>query len=225
MIKMLENLNETIFPVLGRDLNKENLVLADLTKNNLNLEKINYDNSEEFSKYINSLLKENDSKVAVGGYNEDRIIYSKSSLFDTKESPRTIHIGIDLWTSANTPIFTPLEGTMHSFQNNSQFGDYGPTIILEHSINNETFYTLYGHLTIDSLANLKQGQKIKKGQEIAKIGNYPTNGDWAPHLHFQIITDIMGKYGDFPGVTNLEEREHMLSICPNPNLLLKIGIL
>ena len=60
------------------------------------------------------------------------------------------------------------------------------------------------------------------GEQIAKIGNYPINGNWPPHLHFQLITDMQGKKGDFYGVSSLEDRNHYLEICPDPNLILNI---
>jgi peptidoglycan LD-endopeptidase LytH len=46
------------------------------------------------------------------------------------------------------------------------------------------------------------------------------NGDWPPHLHFQLITDMMGNTGDFPGVCLPEEKQAYKVLCPDP-----IGIL
>ena len=82
------------------------------------------------------------------------------------------------------------------------------------------FYTLYGHLSKDSLSNLKVGQTFTKGQQIGNIGNYPENGNWPPHLHFQIILDMLGLSGDYPGVAYHDEREIWKSICPDPSLFL-----
>jgi len=80
-------------------------------------------------------------------------------------------LGIDITAIAGTEIFAPLEGSVHSFQNNSSFGDYGPTIILEHNLDGEIFYTLYGHLSLNSLDELSEGKEIKKGQKIAELGD------------------------------------------------------
>jgi murein DD-endopeptidase MepM/ murein hydrolase activator NlpD len=49
-------------------------------------------------------------------------------LEETEE--RNIHIGLDLWIKAGTPILSALDGKIHSFIS-AGFGDYGPTIILE----------------------------------------------------------------------------------------------
>jgi murein DD-endopeptidase MepM/ murein hydrolase activator NlpD len=118
-----------------------------------------------------------------------------------------------------------LEALVHSFQNNTAWSDYGPTIILEHSLSNQRFFTLYGHLSLESLEGLYEGKRIEKGEKIAEFGNYPINGDWSPHLHFQIILDLLGKKGDFFGVCTPQEQEVFAKICPNPNLILRSELL
>lgn len=55
---------------------------------------------------------------------------------------RSIHPGIDLFTGKGTEILAPLNGKIHSFQDNNNFGDYGSTIILEHLEKGIKFYTL-----------------------------------------------------------------------------------
>ena len=102
-------------------------------------------------------------------------------------------------------------------------GDYGPTLILQHKINGFTFHTLYGHLSLESLSDKKIGDKITKGEQIATLGLPPTNGDYAPHLHFQIIIDMENKTGDYPGVCSEKTLEYYANNCPNPNVLLKIN--
>ena len=66
------------------------------------------------------------------------------------------------------------------------------------------------------------GDIVKKGEQIATLGLPPINGDYAPHLHFQIIIDMEGKIGDYPGVCNEKTLLFYKSNCPDPNLLLKI---
>lgn len=41
---------------------------------------------------------------------------------------------------------------------------------------------------------------FKKGKKLAALGNSFENGDYAPHLHFQIIKNIENYTGDYPGV-------------------------
>jgi len=224
IIEVLKNNEKDLFPVIDIDYHQDNIFIFDLTENNEELMKVDLSNIEEFNDYIFGTMVKNGSKVAIGRYNENRIVYA-SDMFKAAESPRTIHLGIDLWAKAGTSVFAPLEGKIHSFKNNTVNGDYGPAIILEHQIENVTFYTLYGHLSTDSIENLHEGQYVSGGQEIARIGNYRTNGNWPPHLHFQIITDMQGEKGDFCGVASLEDRESLLEICPDPNLILNIDAL
>ncbi len=184
-------------------------------------------NTPAFTDYVFGMLRAAGANVGVGGYNEHRVIYRRSEHFQLTPTgepaePREIHLGIDLWASAGTPIFAPLKGVVHSFQDNANFGDYGPTIILEHDIPAGKLYSLYGHLTRESLLGLHEGKALEAGEKIAEIGPYPENGDWPPHLHFQLITDMLGYRGDFPGVCSLADRQKFLAICPNPNVLLNI---
>ena len=105
---------------------------------------------------------------------------------------------------------------MHSFQDNAHFGDYGPTIILQHDLAGKTVYSLYGHLSRASLEGLHEGKAFRAGEKLAEIGPFPENGDWPPHLHIQLITDLLGHRGDFPGVCSVANRERFLAICPDP---------
>jgi murein DD-endopeptidase MepM/ murein hydrolase activator NlpD len=129
---------------------------------------------------------------------------------------------MDLWITAGTPVFAPLDATVRSFKNNLNFGDYGPTIILEHKIQGVKFYTLYGHLSLESIANLKVGQTLIRGEQFATLGDANVNGDYPPHLHFQIIRDIQGFKGDYPGVCSKKDLQFYLNNCPDPNVLLKL---
>ena len=163
--------------------------------------------------------------MAYGGYLEKRALYKRSSYFLTEENPlkeRNIHIGLDIWAPATTKIIAPLEGIIHSFQNNQNVGDYGPTIILEHQLEDFKFYTLYGHLSIQSIENCQIGNPIEKGDSFASLGDPSVNGDYAPHLHFQLILNLENKQGDYPGVSSAADLNFYQQNCPNPNLLLKI---
>jgi hypothetical protein len=165
--------------------------------------------------------------VGVGRYNEARQIYTGEGFRmpgNDGDEWRTIHIAVDLFMPAGMPLFAPLDGTVHSFANNAYDFDYGPTIILQHDIAEIglTFYTLYGHLSVDSLEGLYEGQPIRKGDEIARIGDYPINGNWPPHVHFQIITDLLDEACGYNGVAQASQRAVWLSLCPDPNLILGI---
>lgn len=179
--------------------------------------------ADEFEEFIENYLAENKASVAYGGYNEERNLYQRSDIFNGNGSEeRSIHIGTDLWTKAGTPVLAALDGKAHSFDYNTGRGNYGPTIILEHKIQNQRFYTLYGHLSVESIENIEIGDAFKAGQKLATLGDASVNGDYAPHLHFQIIKDIADNFGDHPGVCSKTDLPFYLENCPNPDLLLKL---
>ncbi|MEW7292642.1 peptidoglycan DD-metalloendopeptidase family protein [Aquimarina sp. 2304DJ70-9] len=222
--EFISKLSQSFIPVVSSEFSKEEYISIDLSENNKHLESIDVSSSKAFENHITAYLNKNNAKVAYGGYNEVRGMYRRSAHFNQQdpETERNIHLGIDVWCDAETEILAPLDGKIHSFKNNNNYGDYGPTIILEHIFNEVTFYTLYGHLTIDSLSNLKAGQNIYAGDCIAYLGDASVNGDYAPHLHFQIIKDMQGYTGDYPGVSSKKDLDFYLQNCPDPNLLLKI---
>lgn len=195
----------------------------DFSGSNHDLLKRDLSETKTFSNYVFEELLLNNTFIGIGGYNENRVIYRQLDHFIKEENPRCIHLGTDIWTNAGEPVYAPLDGEVHSFAFNNQYGDYGPTIILKHELEGTIFFTLYGHLSLDSLDALYEGKRILSGEIIALIGNYPTNGHWPPHLHFQIIADIGTYKGDFPGVCSIQDREYYLSLCPDANLILRIS--
>jgi len=197
--------------------------LLDFSESNSDL--LNRDLSETtvFTDYVFREMLDHSTYTGIGGYGENRVIYRQLDHFSKQEeNPRCIHLGIDIWAPSGENIFTPLDGKVRSFAFNDHLGDYGPTIILEHELENVKFYTLYGHLSLSSISDLHKGKAFSAGDKIAEIGNYPENGDWPPHLHFQVISDIKDYKGDYPGVCSFKDKEYFLSVCPDPGLLLRI---
>ncbi len=197
----------------------------DFTAGNKELASVDLVNPRAFCGYIDDTLRRAGARLGIGGYGEHRVIYRRSDLFQAGVELRSVHLGVDLWMSAHTPLFSPLPATVHSFNDNAHFGDYGPTVILEHLVGGVRFYTLFGHLSRASLDGMRVGMNIEGGQQVGTLGEYFENGNWPPHLHFQIISDLLGRQNDFPGVATISESEYFLSLCPNPNLLLRIGAL
>lgn len=66
---------------------------------------------------------------------------------------------------------------------------YGNAVIIVHD--DGSFYSMYGHL-IDGSIKVKLGEKVKRGQHIAKLGN--TGNSSGPHLHFEMFynTKLLG---------------------------------
>ncbi|MBF8456411.1 peptidoglycan DD-metalloendopeptidase family protein [Kaistella sp. G5-32] len=224
-MKSLEEIlqNQENVYVIDSTIDYKDYVAFNLSASHTDELDLNLTDSEKFEEFVENHLVKNKAKVAFGGYLEQRNLYKRSTTFnDHNTEERNIHIGLDLWIKAGTSVLSALNGKIHSFQNNNSLGDYGPTIILEHEIEGVVFYTLYGHLSLESLEGKVEGQVVEKGQKIAELGKPPINGDYAPHLHLQIIKNIEDKKGDYPGVCSSKELDFYKENCPDPNLLLKI---
>ena len=173
-------------------------------------------------------MKQAGATVGVGRYDEARSVYTTPAfapgdgIHPTAEH-RTIHLGIDLFVAAGANVYAPLDGVVYCVANNDTRLDYGPLLILQHQTDDGIpFFTLYGHLSEEHLTALEVGQAIQRGQRIASIGAPPTNGDWTPHLHFQLITDLLELDRDFPGVVYASQRDVWKRLSPDPNVILGI---
>jgi peptidoglycan LD-endopeptidase LytH len=240
MYNELENVlikNRTAFhPVVNFNPAAEKLFQFDFSASNKELTAADIADTQKFSHYVERKLESQQAKFGIGGYNENRVLYKRSNLFESKDSKvlpfggdaveavssRSIHLGIDIWGPVGTEVFVPLGGMVHSFAYNNNFGDYGATIILLHQLDTIAFHTLYGHVSLVDIAQLHPGQYISRGELIAHFGKPEENGWWPPHLHFQVIGDMNLLEGDYPGVCTPAESEKYLHNCPNPDFILNM---
>lgn len=187
--------------------------------------KAEYDDNEYLDYKLKHFKKQNNNALIAGGYLEIRPFYTTDAYKKEGNNAienRSVHLGIDFWLDAKTPIHSLFDGVVFSVFNNDNDKDYGPTIIFEHETKSGVkFFSLYGHLSLSSLDLIKKGQIIKKGDLIACVGNSNENGNWTPHLHFQLILDMMDNKHDFPGLAFPNHMDVWKSLCPDPNLLFK----
>jgi len=182
------------------------------------------DDLEYFEYKLKRLQDQVPDRIIAGGYLEPRNVYTSPAYDKPGNSgteSRTIHLGIDLWVPAGSPVHTLYDGEVVVAVNDAGDKEYGGLIILKHQADQFVFYTLHGHLSPESLTSISVGQTLKKGDCLGYVGNYPENGNWVPHLHFQIMLSTLRYEDDFPGVAYFREIEVMKSICPDPNLLFK----
>jgi murein DD-endopeptidase MepM/ murein hydrolase activator NlpD len=206
--------------VVDFDLQTDQLLPFNFTASNPELTPELLSNTKQFSQWVADKLAENKARFGFGGYDEHRTIYSRSEHFDSGEEPRRLHLGMDIWGPAATPVHNFYEAKVHSFKFNDNFGDYGATIILQYELEGFKFFGLYGHLNLASLEGLYEGKQMGKGVQFANFGIPEENGYWPPHLHFQLIFDMQGLKGDYPGVCQFSQRDFYLNNCPDPSKIL-----
>lgn len=102
-----------------------------------------------------------------------------TSGFGTRKSPftgkRTMHSGLDIATKTGTPIKAPADGIV-SYSDRK--GAFGKVLVIDHGYGYTTFY---GHC---SALLKKVGDKVKRGDTVAKVGN--TGTSTGPHLHYEV---------------------------------------
>lgn len=146
---------------------------------------------------------------SVGRYNENRNFYSNSE-------GRSVHLGIDFGAPAGTPVRAVSDCTVYYKRIFPNTGDYGPMVVTKNTIGDTTVYCLYGHLEKTSFDKLKEGQSIQRGHEFARIGAPSENGNWPPHLHFQICTSTPQPGENIPGVVHVDTLQESLKLYPDP---------
>lgn len=132
---------------------------------------------EEFSSLIGA-LKEQQNLLA-----RTPSIYpakgTLTSMFGSRKSPFTgkseFHKGVDIAAKRGTAVVAPADGRITMARYN---GSYGKMMVIDHGYG---VVTRYAHL---SKFLKKNGESVKRGQEIARIGN--TGRSTGPHLHYEV---------------------------------------
>ena len=183
-------------------------------------------NTPKLTARIESELNHAGKTVGIGRYGEPRLIYNDDA-YASGDKPtderRTIHLGVDLFASAGTTVHAPLPGAVHAAVACPAPLDYGHAMVLQHATDDGgTFFTLFGHLSKSSLDKVKVGQRVEAGEQIGWLGSEKENGGWPPHLHLQIITDMLGNTEDFPAIALASQEAVWREFLPTPNLLLNL---
>ena len=217
-------------PLLGASLDPDDTFVHDFSVTSVTIGSIeDWRDQRRFSRVVDEEVAAAKARVGIGRYDEVRAIYT-TDLFrvEGNEGPewRTVHLGIDVGAAPGTAIHAPLEGKVHSLRDNDAPGDYGPTVVLEHATTDTrpVFWTLYGHLSRRSLERLAVGQVLHPGDTLGWLGEVAENGGWWPHVHVQVICDLLGRSGDFQGVARPVERDVMLGVSPDPSPLLGLDV-
>lgn len=167
---------------------------------------------------------------AIGRYLEDRPGMYTAGQYQAieagRKSARTVHMGMDFFAPAGTPVRSFWNGRIHDFKYRGNALDYGYTLIMEYDLPSEQkLYALYGHLGSESLKGKKRGQQIAAGEVIGLVGSSDENGGWEiPHLHFQLSWAAPVDC-DFPGVVALEDLWWARLLFPDPDLVCSVSLI
>jgi murein DD-endopeptidase MepM/ murein hydrolase activator NlpD len=105
-----------------------------------------------------------------------------TSTFGYRSSPftgrRELHKGLDIATRSGTPIIAPADGLVVFA---GREGGFGNMVIIDHGYG---ITTRYGHC---SSLETKLGQKVKRGDVVARVGN--TGRSTGPHVHYEVAVN------------------------------------
>ena len=197
---------------------KPKVLALDLTATGPDWSALDADGAERL---IDEQVAQASADFAIGLYGEDRAVY-KGDAYETGSAGarRTVHLGIDLFAPAGEPVHAPFAGTVAFIHDDAVAFGFGPTVLLEHRTDEgDVFWTLYGHLSRQSVQKLSLGQPIAKGEAFATFGAAAENGNWSPHLHFQIVTDHLGLEGRMHGVGVRDHWQVWRGVSPDPSVV------
>ncbi|KOF17212.1 4-aminobutyrate aminotransferase [Ensifer adhaerens] len=175
---------------------------------------------------IAARIREQNADFGIGLYGEDRAIYQGEAYETTTPGERrSIHLGVDIFAPVLEPVHAPFAGKVAFLHDDAVAFGFGPTVLLEHATDDgDVFWTLYGHLSCDSMARLTIGQHVGTGERFATLGAAEENGNWAPHLHFQLVTDHLGLEGRMFGVGVRDQWQVWREVSPDPSVVLGLSV-
>lgn len=105
----------------------------------------------------------------------------------TQNGQREVHHGVEFENPQGTPVLAAAAGRVVFAGDDRQMplawvpAFYGNVVVLEHTLNGETFFTLYGHLHQIAVS---AGQRVQTGEILGEVGASGTA--IGSHLHFEI---------------------------------------
>jgi murein DD-endopeptidase MepM/ murein hydrolase activator NlpD len=139
--------------------------------NNKTLADLRFKTEENFP-WTQSFLQLANSQV------ESEFADVRSYIYKGKKVDQQVHLGFDLAVSAHTPVVVANDGKVVWA---APLGIYGNCIVVDHGFG---LQSIYGHLS--ELA-VKEGDRVKRGQEMGKSGS--TGLAAGDHLHFSMQVD------------------------------------
>lgn len=216
--------NHRFGPVVAAALDRDHVAILDASLAPERLLHSSRDGGDNLTAWWRAEIARVAPRIGIGRYAENRGIYDHPDA-PREANPRKIHHAIDIFLPAGTEVLCPYPGTIEDFANDTDHHGFGGILILRHETDQGVpFWTFYGHLAPGELTGLKRGQNVTKGAVIGKLAAEAENGDWPPHLHFQLMTHLMGWDAlEVIGISWASQWELWREICPNPNIILNVG--
>jgi murein DD-endopeptidase MepM/ murein hydrolase activator NlpD len=107
--------------------------------------------------------------------------------FDAARSAGRRHDAIDIMAAEGTPVIAASDGAVEKLFNSVR----GGTTIYERSPDQKWMY-YYAHLSAYA-PGLHEGQQVKRGQVIARVGHTGDASAAGPHLHFAVNSMAPGE--------------------------------
>ena len=122
---------------------------------------------------------------------------------------RKMHKGLDFSAPTGTKIYATGDGVIKKVKR-ARWG-YGTHVVIDHGYG---YTSLYGHM---SRASVKQGQRVKRGQQIGLVGS--TGKSTGPHLHYEVAKNgvQVNPIGYFYNDLTTEQYEEIIKLSSNPN--------
>ena len=151
----------------------------------------------------------------LSGYLEDRRLLLAECPQMIGEG-RFYHLGLDIIVPEGTPLHAPLPARVAQTGYEEGAGNFGGFVLLEHALPGcERFFSLYGHLSLDSLPAV--GTSLTPGEPFARIGGFSENGDWFYHTHLQILSPEAVNGGWVSkGYCAAADLPRIPRLCPDP---------
>jgi murein DD-endopeptidase MepM/ murein hydrolase activator NlpD len=137
-------------------------------QNNKTLADLRFKTADKFL-WTDSFMQLANSKV------ESEFADVRSYIYKGKKVDQQVHLGFDLAVSAHTPVVASNDGRVVWA---ALLGIYGNCIVVDHGYG---LQSIYGHL---SSIGVKEGDMVKRGQEMGKSGSTGLAG--GDHLHYSM---------------------------------------
>lgn len=222
----LEDNAHRFAPVIRPDLKIPRVTIFDFSASSPDAALLDTLDGPGFDRFCEERMAAEGADFGIGTYGEDRTIY-KGEAYETTAAHvrRTVHVGIDIFAPPGEPVYAPLAGKVAFIHDDAVAYGFGPTVLLQHETDaGDVFWTLYGHLSRARVSRLRIGQHVSAGEAFSEFGPRPENGEWPPHLHFQVMTDHLGLEARMHGVGTLHDWQIWQQVAPDPSVLLGLPV-